>query len=102
MKSKIAWVAGGYVGAFLLTVAIVAIYAASTSGPDPMASSGMYAFGDLLLFLAVFAIAAIPPTGAALFFLRANRLFWRGLLAATLVIALTGLVAALLLFRSTD
>lgn len=69
MKRKMALVACGYVAAFLFAFAILAVYTASTSTPDRSASSGMSAFGDSLLFLAVFAVAAIPATGAALFFL---------------------------------
>jgi len=33
----------------------------------PQASSGMYAFGDAVLFVAVLAVVALAPTGAALF-----------------------------------
>ena len=100
MKRKIAWVAGGYLAAFLTACAVVAIYIASTDGPDRIASGGMYAFGDLLLFLAVFAIASVPATGAALFFLRANSSFWRGLSVASLAIAATGLAASFLYFAA--
>jgi hypothetical protein len=63
-------VTAGYVAAFLMASAAVAIRVASTSGPDAQASSGMYAFGDALLFVAVCGVAALVPTGVALFFLR--------------------------------
>jgi hypothetical protein len=53
------------------------MYAAGTIGPDRQTSSGMVAFGDSILFLSVFAVTAIPATGAALFFLRPYPLFWR-------------------------
>ena len=49
---KIAVVAGGYLAAFLMASAVVAIHFATTSGPNAQASSGMYAFGDALLFVA--------------------------------------------------
>jgi hypothetical protein len=50
-------------------------------------------FGDLLLFLGVFALAAVPATGAALFFLRPYRSFWIALSVAALVVAATGFAA---------
>ena len=66
---KVGLVAAGYVVALLIASAGVALYVASTSGPDRKTYGGMYAFGDSLLFLAVFALAAAPATGAALYFL---------------------------------
>jgi hypothetical protein len=90
---KIGLVAAGYVGAFLVACGIVAVYVAATEGPDRQASSGMYAFGDSLLFLAVFGVAAVPASGAALFFLRSNRPCWLVLRVAAPVIAGTGLAA---------
>jgi hypothetical protein len=62
---------------------------------DRQASSGIYAFGDSLLFLAVFGLAAVIPTGAALYFLRPYRTFWVTISVLTLAIAATGLAAAL-------
>jgi len=53
----------------------------------------MYGFGDDLLFLAVFGVAAVPPTAAALFFLRSYRSFWLVLSVVALGIATTGLIA---------
>ena len=92
---KVGLVAAGYAGAFLVASAIVAIYVASTSGPDRQTYGVMYDFGDSLLFLAVFGVAAVPPTGAALFFLRSYRSFWRALSVTALAIAATGLAAFL-------
>jgi hypothetical protein len=90
---KIGLVGIGYVGAFLVASAIVASYVASTSGPDRQNYGAMFAFGDDVLFLAVFGVASVPPTGAALFFLRPYRSFWRALSIAALAIAATGLAA---------
>jgi len=56
----------------------------------------MYAFGDSMLFLGVFGIAAVPATGAALYFLRSATRFWRPLAIIGLTIAGTSLVAAVL------
>jgi hypothetical protein len=92
---KVTVVASGYIAALLLASAVVAIRLANTNGPDAQASSGMYAFGDALLFVAVFGVSALVPTGAALFFLRPYRHFWKMLSAAGLAVALTGIAAAI-------
>ncbi len=91
---KVGVVAAGYVVAFLTASAAVAIRLATTSGPDAQAASGMYAFGDLILFVAVFGVVALVPTGAALFFLRPYRPFWTVLAVFGLGVAVTGLTAA--------
>jgi hypothetical protein len=93
---KVAVVVGGYIVAFLVASAVVAIRAANTSGPDTQASSGMYAFGDALLFVAVFGVSALVPTGAALCFLRPYRPFWTVLSALGLAVAVTGIAAVIL------
>jgi hypothetical protein len=66
---KVAIVAGGYLLAFLMACAAVALHAALLSEPGAQASAGMSAFGDLILFVAVFGAIALLPTGAAVFFL---------------------------------
>jgi len=66
---KVAIVAGGYLVAFLMACAAVALHAALTENTSAQASGGMAAFGDLVLFVAVFCAAALVPTGVALFFL---------------------------------
>ncbi len=90
---KVGVVVAGYVVAFLVAFAVVAIHVAATSGPDRQRYSVMYGFGDDLLFLTVFGVAAVPPTAAALFFLRSYRSFWLVLSVVALCIATTGLVA---------
>ena len=99
-RAKIALVVCGYVGALLVASAIVAVYVAATSGPDRQAYSGMYAFGDSLLFLAVFGVAAVPATGSALFFLRPYPSFWRVLSVVAPAIAATGLAAFVVYFAA--
>jgi hypothetical protein len=89
-------VAGGYVAAWLLASAAVAIRVANTNPADAQAASGMYAFGDSFLFLAVFAVASLVPTGAALWFLRPYRRFWAVVSAIGLTVAITGVSAAIL------
>jgi hypothetical protein len=66
---KVAIVAGGYLLAFLMASAAVTLHAALTGESGAQASGGMAAFGDLVLFIAVFGAVALVPTGAAFFFL---------------------------------
>src|SRR3989442_11771016 len=93
---KVGVVAIGYSAAILMASAAVAVRVANTSGPDAQASSGMYAAGDALLFVAVFGVSALVPTGAALFFLRPYRHLWTGLSALGLAVAVTGVTPAIL------
>ena len=91
-------VAGGYLTAFLIAVAAVAIHVFLTSGPVARASSGMYAFGDVILFFGVFAVLALVPTAAALFFFRSYRHFWTVVLSVGLALVAAGGGALLFLF----
>ena len=90
---KVGLVVAGYVIAFAITSAVIAIYVTATNGPDRQSSGGMSAFGDSLLFLAMFGVAAVPATCAALYFLRPYRLFWLVLSVAAFCTAITGLAA---------
>lgn len=100
--AKVLIVAGGYAAALAVAAAVVALYVATTSGPDRQQSAGMFAFGDSLLFLAVFAAAAVPATVAALVFLRPYRAVWIALQAGAIAIAATGIAALLAyLFQSS-
>jgi hypothetical protein len=98
MKSslKVTAVGGGYVAALLVASAAVAIRMANTMGPDAQAASGMFAFGDSVLFVGVFGVLALVPTGGALYFLRPYRRFWVVLSLLCLAVAVTGLAAAVL------
>ena len=60
-------VIGGYVAACLLASGVVYVYQLFTDNAVAQASSGMYAFGDLLLFLGMFGVLALFPTGLALY-----------------------------------
>ena len=100
--AKIGIVAAGYVVAFGIATLVLSIYVAATSGPDRVTSSGMYAFGDSLVFLAVLGVAAVPATGAGLFFLRSRRTFWLVLSAGAVVVACTALVALVLAVGPTS
>jgi hypothetical protein len=94
--AKAGIVVAGYVAAVAVAWIALRVYIASTSGPDRQAYGGMYAFGDSLLFLGVAGVAAIPATGAALFFLRSHRGFWRFLSIGGLATAATAILAAVL------
>jgi len=91
--AKISVVAAGYVVAIILASIAVAIHI-RIIGPDAQSAGGMYAFGDSVLFVAVFGVAALLPTGAALFFLRPYRGFWNAISGLGLTVAVTSVVAA--------
>ena len=66
---KFSLVVGGYVLACILAGGAVYIYQFSTQNAAAQASAGMYAFGDLLLFVGIFGVLALFPTGLTLYFL---------------------------------
>jgi hypothetical protein len=70
--AKAALVAAGYLAAGVIATLVVAVNEAVTAG-DSHGADGMYAFGDLLLFIAVFGSVALFPTCAAIYFLLARR-----------------------------
>jgi hypothetical protein len=70
---KVAIVAGGYLLAFVLAYAAVALHTALVNESGPPASDGMSAFGDLVLFVVVLGTVSLLPTGAALFFLLSKK-----------------------------
>jgi hypothetical protein len=92
-SAKVGLIFAGYIVALLIAFAVVAINAGFRNAPDALASGGMFAFGDSLLFLAVFGLAAIPATCAALYFLKPFRSFWISLSAAALIVSTTGIAA---------
>jgi hypothetical protein len=69
MLKRFALILGGYVLAFLAAIAAVEFNARFTSEQAKDASSGMFAFGDALLFVAVLVVASIPSTVAAVYFI---------------------------------
>ncbi|MEO6004306.1 MAG: hypothetical protein ABIZ04_19355 [Opitutus sp.] len=88
---------GVVIGGMILALAMAWIAAyfrqLATSGPDAVASSGMYAFGDPVLGIAVFGVLALIPIALALYWLRPVTWFWALLLWTALPFALTGLIA---------
>jgi hypothetical protein len=70
---KVVIVVGGYLLAFLMAWASVAIHTKLAGDANADASAGMSAFGDFILFIAVFGVVALLPSGAALFFLLSKK-----------------------------
>lgn len=96
--SKAGAVFVGYAGALLVTWAAFYIYVLMRKDTGP-ASGGMQAFGDLLLFVGLFGVLALIPTALALYFLRPFQKFWSAISIASLAVAATGPVAAVLMGR---
>jgi hypothetical protein len=71
--TKVGLVFMGYILACLAASGVVSMYQRLTQDPAAQASAGMYAFGDLLLFLAAFGLLMIVPTGLAIYFLVRRR-----------------------------
>jgi hypothetical protein len=90
---KIAFVGAGYVGAFIAAWLALGTYVASTDGPDRQLYQGMFAFGDSLYFLAIFALAAVPTTALGLYFLRQHAVVWRTLTVVAMLCTAASLVA---------
>ncbi len=91
--AKVGWVITGYLLALLFAAGVVAASRLLSVNSDGTTSSGMAAFGDALIFLAVFTVGCIPPTCVALYFLRSKRAFWPVAAALALTFVVTGLVA---------
>lgn len=91
--TRVGLIVAGYVVAFTIASAVVAVYVIATSGPDRRTYGAMFGCGDSILFLAVFGAAAMFPSGAALFFLRPYRSFWLVLSVVALGFASTGVAA---------
>jgi hypothetical protein len=68
--AKFALVMAGYVTAALIAALAVLVNQALTPSDG---SDGMYAFGDVLLFIAVFGFVAAVWTVAAIYFIRSRK-----------------------------
>ena len=97
LLTKVLLVWAGYAVAILAGCAAVYVRQLNTQGTDAQASAGMYAWGDAMLFGAVFGSVALFPTGLGLYFLRRLRVFWTILAIAALALAVTGPVCAVAL-----
>ena len=67
--AKLGMVICGYILSCLAAMGVVYVYELLTQNAAAQASSGMYAFGDLILLVGVFGILALLPTGLGLYFL---------------------------------
>jgi len=67
--AKFGLVIGGYVAACLVAYGAVYINDLFMDPAVLQASSGMSAFGDLILFVGVFGVLVLFPTGLMLYFL---------------------------------
>jgi hypothetical protein len=67
--AKLGLVIGGYVAACLVASGAVYLNDLLMDPAVLQASSGMSAFGDLILFVGVFGVLALFPTGLLLYFL---------------------------------
>jgi hypothetical protein len=66
---KLGLLIGGYALACLAASGVVYVNGLFTQGAAAQASAGMYAFGDLLLFVGVCGVLGLFPTGLAVYFL---------------------------------
>jgi hypothetical protein len=96
--TKTGVVLAGYAGALLVTCVAFYIYVLLRKDAG-QTSGGMQAFGDALLFVGVFCVLALIPTALALYFLRPFEKFWSVFSIASLALAATGPVAAVLIGR---
>jgi hypothetical protein len=92
-QGRIGLVAAGYAIAIAVAAGAVGCHLLVIGGPARQAYTGMNVFGEGLLFLAVFGIAALPPTAVGWFVLRPYPAFWRVFSGMALVIAGAGLAA---------
>ena len=76
---------------------VLAVYLRNlgVSEADQLAMSGMYAFGDAVTFLFVAGLCALPPLVLLLRTLELGPRFWRAYATVSIVVATTGLIAAL-------
>jgi len=88
---KLGIVIGGYLLAVGFAIVVTVAYIA-TEPPDAQASQGMLAFGESLVTMGAFGLAAIIPSGLALYFLRPYERFWAIFSIVAVVFALTGFV----------
>ena len=91
---RIVLIVVGYLTAFGVGALAVWTKNRFTPAADQVASSGMHAFGDLLLFAVFAGIPALVVTAALLFFLRDKKGFWNALSVLMLAVAAFGLVSA--------
>ena len=88
--TKVAVVLIGYALAVVAAVIAGFAYEAAVNQPGVDTSGGMYAFGSAMYVFGAFGVAALVPTGLALWFIRKNEPAWRVLSRIGLAFAVTG------------
>jgi hypothetical protein len=90
----------GYAAALVLSGVGFYVYVYLSSRTNAaQASGGMQAFGDSLLFVGLFGFLALFPTALALYYLRPFEKFWTVFSITSLVVAVSGLLAAVMIGR---
>jgi hypothetical protein len=98
-RYKLVVVLAGYAAALLVAFGAYYLLTFARNHMSQDVSGGMQAFGDLLLLIGLFGVLALVPTTLALYFLRASEKFWTVFSIASLALAATGPVAALMIAR---
>ncbi len=93
LSTRIGCIFLGLVVALAVAWIAVELRQRATQGPDALASSGMYAFGDLVLGVGVFGVLALVPMALTLYWLRPVARFWSALQWGAILFALTGCLA---------
>ena len=88
-------VAGGYALAVLAAWIVLRLHVLATDIPERDSAGGMYAFGDTLVFVGAFAVAAVPATALVLYWLRSAPRFWLWASAIAVALATTAVAAML-------
>jgi hypothetical protein len=88
--TKAGIVAGAFVGAGVVAFLAVLVWQWLTDGPAAQASSGMYAFGDVVLGFGVFGLLSLIPFLLGLYWLRPVASFWFILAFVAVLFVLTG------------
>lgn len=96
MKTALS-IASGYLLAAILATAGVWLYHSLATLDPAEASGGMAAFGDLVLFMALFSLAALLPTAKILRLLRGCQAFWTGWSSLSLLVTATGVFMSALI-----
>jgi hypothetical protein len=91
--AKLGVITAAYILAIISSFGIVTVHVMLTSGPDRDASSGMYGFGDFMLFLLAFGAISLLPTAVSLLLMRRSRVFWSICSMAALTIAAVCLIS---------
>ena len=77
----------GYALALVVSGVAVAIYDRRFTPTDNQTMGGMIAGGEMMYFLAIFLLGALPPTGLGLWYLRRHRPSWSAFTVLGLIFA---------------